>query len=233
MGRIEKIKHRQIRDKQNAKVYALLEKIIKNVAVRPILIGISGHAHVGKKTLAKNFSKTLGPRKTIILDTADYNFSRYYRTPRGLTGANPLGIQLKRIKTDISKLIRGRQILKPKYNHKTGKILKPKLIKARPIILIIGLASLHKQLGIKYNITYFIDGSKHRNWNFVQRIKRATEKRGYEKNEAIYYEKIQDSDYKKFILPCKKDADLVYSVDKNYKLTLTRISPRIKKLLNG
>ena len=98
MAQIKKINHKQIHDMQNAEVYILLKRIVQQVCVRPMLIGISGCPHTGKKTLAQNVSKILGHRQTIILDTADYNFSRYYRTPHGLTGANPLGANINQIK---------------------------------------------------------------------------------------------------------------------------------------
>ncbi len=232
MVQVQKIKFEQIPDKQNTEVYTLLKKIIKKANVQPILIGISGHAHTGKKTLAKNFSKMLSPRRTIILDTADYNFPRCYRFLSQLTGANPAGVNLAVLKKDISELSSGKPILKPKYSHTTGKILKSIITKPRPIIIIIGLAAFHKQLGIKYDIKYFIDITGNARWNFTHRIKRAVGERGYTKREAIYWEKIQDRDYKKYALPHKKDADLVYSLNKNYKLTLVRMSPRIKKLLS-
>lgn len=229
-----KLSFGEIPDKKNAHVYGLLGVLVGKIETgsHPLKIGISGY--IGKTTLAKNFSAFFGAENCIVIETDDYMRPRAYRRLRGLTGATPEGIDLDKAKRNLSDLLEGKTIRKPVYDHSTGKVLPDVEVAPRRIIIVAGNSPYYPELGVVYDIGYFIQvPEESKKWAAGKRAGRSAGERGYDEAAARIWEEKVLEDYYRFVAPHAAKADLVYEISKSRKLRLMRKSPRVEQLLNS
>ena len=99
---------------------------------RPIILGIVGDSAAGKPTLTRGIAQILGEEKVTIICTDDYHkYDRQQRKDRSISALHPDCNYLDVIQQHLSLLRTGQSILKPMYNHFTGRFDPPEYIVPR------------------------------------------------------------------------------------------------------
>ncbi len=178
---------------------------------RPIILGIVGDSAAGKTTLTKGIAKILGEEKVTVICTDDYH--RYDRTQRaklGISALHPDCNYLDIIQQHLGLLRTGQAILKPIYNHETGKFDPPEYIKPRQFIIVEGLLGYStRAMRDSYDVKVYLAPPEP--LRILWKIKRDTRKRGYTEAEVLEQLRQREKDSEAFIRPQRQWADLVVS----------------------
>ena len=184
-----------------------------------MIIGISGSSGSGKSFVVKYLAENL-PKDLVSLVYQDNYYKKRDDQEKDTNGKYNFDLPTSFINedliADIKALRKGVSISRDEYNFNNPKIISNKIIvNPKPIIILEGLflfnlPSLSKILDRKI----FIDCET--NLMIERRIKRDTKIRGYDKYDVLYkYENHVIPAYHKYILPYKKDVDLVIDNNKN------------------
>ena len=184
-----------------------------------MIIGISGSSGSGKSFVVKYLIDNL-PKDLISIVYQDNYYKKRGNQEKDTNGEYNFDLPTSFINedliADIKALRKGVSISRDEYNFNNPKIISNKIIvNPKPIIILEGLflfnlPSLSKILDRKI----FIDCET--DLMIERRIKRDTKIRGYDKYDVLYkYENHVIPAYHKYILPYKKDVDLVIDNNKN------------------
>ena len=184
-----------------------------------MIIGISGSSGSGKSFVVKYLTENL-PKDLISIVYQDNYYKKRGDQEKDTNGEYNFDLPTSFINedliADIKALRKGVSISRDEYNFNNPKIISNKIIvNPKPIIILEGLflfnlPSLSKILDRKI----FIDCET--DLMIERRIKRDTKIRGYDKYDVLYkYENHVIPAYHKYILPYKKDVDLVIDNNKN------------------
>ena len=184
-----------------------------------MIIGISGSSGSGKSFVVKYLIDNL-PKDLISIVYQDNYYKKRGDQEKDTNGEYNFDLPTSFINedliADIKALRKGVSISRDEYNFNNPKIISNKIIvNPKPIIILEGLflfnlPSLSKILDRKI----FIDCET--DLMIERRIKRDTKIRGYDKYDVLYkYENHVIPAYHKYILPYKKDLDLVIDNNKN------------------
>lgn len=176
---------------------------------RPIILGIVGDSAAGKTTLTKGIAQVLGEENVTVICTDDYH--RYDRTQRselGITALHPDCNYLDIMQQHLSLLKTGQPILKPIYNHKTGKFDPPEYIKPSKFVILEGLLGYSTQ-GARdcYDVKAYLapPESLRTTW----KVKRDTMKRGYSAQQVQAELAKREPDSEAYIRPQRQWSDIV------------------------
>ena len=177
----------------------------------PIILGVVGDSAAGKTTLTRGVAQVLGPENVTVICTDDYHrYDRKQRAEIGITALHPDCNHLDIIQQHLSLLSTGQPILKPIYNHSTGKFDPPEYIKPKKFVIVEGLLG-YSTRGARdcYHVkVYLAPPEKLRaKW----KVKRDTMKRGYTEAEVLKQMEKREADSDAFIRPQRKWADVVVS----------------------
>lgn len=185
---------------------------------RPIVLGIVGDSAAGKTTLTKGIAKILGEDQVTTICTDDYHkYDRQQRKELGISALHPDCNYLDIIEQHLELLRSGKPILKPIYNHSTGKFDPPEYIKPSKFVIVEGLLGYSTAVARDcYDVMVYLapPESLRANW----KIKRDTRKRGYEPEQVLAQLKQREPDSEAFIRPQRQWADVVvtfYPPDEN------------------
>ena len=146
---------------------------------RPIIVGIVGDSAAGKTTMTRGLMNILGPDRVAHVCTDDYHrYDREERKSLPFTALHPECNYMDIMEMQIERLHYGQPILKPVYDHRTGKLVRPEYVEPREFIIVEGLLGFSTPvLRQFYDIKVFLDPpeSLRRQW----KIRRDTSKRGY------------------------------------------------------
>ena len=176
---------------------------------RPIILGIVGDSAAGKTTLTKGIAQILGEDKVTVICTDDYH--RYDRTERaniGISALHPDCNYLDIMQQHLNLLRTGQPILKPIYNHDTGKFDPPEYIKPRQFIIVEGLLGYStRAMRDTYDVKVYLapPESLRTTW----KVKRDTRKRGYTEDQVIDQLQKREPDSEAYIRPQRLWADVV------------------------
>ena len=178
---------------------------------RPIILGIVGDSAAGKTTLTKGIAQVLGAENVTTICTDDYHrYDRIQRKEMGISALHPDCNYLDIIEQHLSLLKAGQSILKPIYNHSTGKFDPPEYIKPSKYVIVEGLLgySTRKMLA-SYDVKAYLapPESLRASW----KIKRDTRKRGYTEEQVAEQLRQREPDSEAFIRPQRKWADVIVS----------------------
>ena len=184
-----------------------------------MIIGISGSSGSGKSFVVKYLIDNL-PKDLVSVVYQDNYYKKRGDQEKDTNGEYNFDLPTSFINedliADIKALRKGVSISRDEYNFNNPKIISNKIIvNPKPIIILEGLflfnlPSLSKILDRKI----FIDCET--DLMIERRIKRDTKIRGYDKYDVLYkYENHVIPAYHKYILPYKKDVDLVIDNNKN------------------
>lgn len=178
---------------------------------RPIILGIVGDSAAGKTTLTKGIAQVLGEDNVTVICTDDYHrYDRQQRAELGISALHPDCNYLDIIEQHLDLLKSGQSILKPIYNHSTGKFDPPEYIKPNKYVIVEGLLGYStKQMLESYDIRVYLapPESLRAEW----KIKRDTRKRGYTDEQVIEQLRKREHDSEAFIRPQRKWSDVIVS----------------------
>lgn len=181
------------------------------MAQRRIILGIVGDSAAGKTTLTKGIAQVLGEDKVTVICTDDYHrYDRQQRAEIGITALNPECNYMDIMQQHLSLLRGGQPILKPIYNHDTGKFDPPEYIKPTQFVIVEGLLGYSTRAARDcYDVKVYLapPESLRTTW----KVKRDTRKRGYSEEQVVEALKKREPDSEKFIRPQRQWSDVVVS----------------------
>ena len=178
---------------------------------RPIILGIVGDSAAGKTTLTRGLAQVFGEENVMAICTDDYHrYDRQQRAEMGISALHPDCNYLDIIEQHLELLRQGRSILKPIYNHSTGKFDPPEYIEPRKYVIVEGLLGYStREMRDSYDIKVYLapPESLRASW----KIKRDTRKRGYTDEQVLEQLKKREPDSEAYIRPQREWADVVVS----------------------
>jgi phosphoribulokinase len=201
------------------------------------VVGIAGDSASGKTTFSKGIVRLFGEENVVSISLDNYHrYDREERRKLNLTPLNPKANDFDKIFKDIKALKEGKEILMPFYDHKTGEFLDPVRITPAKIVVVEGLHPFYRKvIADLFDLKIFMDPDfeVRREW----KIKRDVDERGYKLEEVLMEIEARKKDYKRYIEPQKKRAEIIVKIrrDKSRK-EYRKGSPywvRILQLLTG
>ena len=177
---------------------------------RITMIGIAGDSGAGKSTYATALQELLGPERVTVLTLDDYHsLDRDERNAIGITALNPwkannLGLLIDHVWA----LRHGRAIVKPTYDHATGRFGAMEEIVPRDIIILEGLHTLYLERlreALDLRMYFDTDNALRVRW----KVRRDSGARGYTPQEVLVEIERRRPDVMRYIEPQKAFADLV------------------------
>ena len=181
------------------------------MAERPIILGIVGDSAAGKTTLTRGIAQVLGEDEVVSICTDDYHrYDRQQRAEMGISALDPKCNYLDIIEQHLQTLRNGKAILKPIYNHTTGKFDAPEYIEPKRFVIVEGLLGYSTKLARNaYDVKVYLAPPE--DLRAKWKIKRDTRKRGYTDEQVLEALRKREPDSEAFIRPQRQWADVVVS----------------------
>jgi uridine kinase len=177
-------------------------------------VAIAGASCTGKSLITNYLRRQFCSDKVVFVDMDGYH--RHDRLQRLALHEFPDDVDANNLRTlvnDLHCLRAGNAIHMPVYNHKTGKFINPRFIKAGRILFLQGLhALLINDLAREklIDISIFLDPEeKLRN---AWKVKRDITQRGYSFNQAIRQIREREPYVRDIILSQRSNADIIISI---------------------
>lgn len=180
-----------------------------------LLIGVSGDSGSGKSTFTRGIRNLLGKDlvSTITLDS----YHTEDRETRKKTGHLPLDPAINRLSLaaeHFAALRKGETIMKPNYNHKTGKFDDPTEFTPTKIVILEGLHTMYlPEMRRNLDFTIYVDPARTVKWDW--KIRRDVEKRGYDRADVMREILLREPLYKQYIDFQKVFAEIVIKIDQS------------------
>ena len=179
---------------------------------RPVVLGVVGDSAAGKTTLTRGVIRILGgPDHVSYLSGDDYHrYGRQQRADRGITPLDPSANHLDILSQHLGHLRAGEPILKPVYDHRSGTLEPPVVVRPHPYVVVEGLLSYHsEELRAAHDIRVFLAPPEElrRTW----KLTRDCTRRGYTTHEVLSELDRRELDVESYIKPQRKHADIVVS----------------------
>jgi phosphoribulokinase len=178
-------------------------------ARRPVMLAIAGDSAAGKTTLTSGLLKALGPDRCAALCVDDYHrYDREERKGLSFTALHPDCNYVDILEQHLQLLATGHPVLKPVYDHHTGRLTRPEYLEPREFVIVEGLLPLHTKLTAAcFDVTVYLNPPEdiRREW----KIKRDTAQRGYTRAQVVDELDRREADSAAFIRPQRQRADIV------------------------
>ena len=175
---------------------------------RPVMIAIAGDSAAGKTTLTRGIAKALGQDRATAICVDDYHkYDREERRTVPFTVLNPDCNYIDIMEQHLQLLALGRPILKPVYDHSTGKLTRPVPVEPRDFVIVEGLLPLHTKLSRAcFDITVFLDPPEaiRREW----KLRRDCKERGYRPDQVLAELERREPEAAAYIRPQRQWADI-------------------------
>lgn len=176
---------------------------------RPVMIAIAGDSAAGKTTLTSGLVTTLGPDRVTAICVDDYHrYDREERRTLPFTALHPDCNHLDIMEQHLQLLAAGHPILKPVYDHGTGRLARPELVAPAEFVVVEGLLPLHSKLSRAcFDVTIYLDPPEdiRHGW----KVRRDTEKRGYTEEQVRAELLRREPESAAYIRPQRAAADVV------------------------
>ena len=199
---------------------------------KPITIGISGDSGAGKDTLMDAIENLIGAHSVVKLSGDDYHrWDRNRPMWQVMTHTNPMANDLQSFSNDLFKLISGKSISQRHYDHTTGKMTKPFVVKSNQFVLASGLHTLYLPMVRNIcDLKIFLDIDEDLRRFF--KIRRDVHERGHTLDKVLKSLADRLPDAQKFIQPQSKHADVKMALcalnDEMLKDTNNYSTPKLK-----
>jgi len=178
---------------------------------RPIVLGVVGDSGAGKTTLTRGLVRVLGDGNVAHLGADDYHrYDRQERRNLGITPLHPDANHLDILTQHLRHLRRGEPVLKPVYDHRTGRLGRPRYLRPARYVVVEGLLGFHTEtLRAAYDVRVFLAPPEQlrRAW----KVKRDCTRRGYTTDQVLWELDHRERDAEAYIRPQQAHADVVVS----------------------
>ncbi|MCA1692554.1 MAG: phosphoribulokinase [Actinobacteria bacterium] len=177
--------------------------------LRPIMLAIAGDSGTGKTTVTSGLAAALGEERITSVGADDYHrYDREERKELPFTPLHPKCNYIDIMEQHLQHLAMGHPILKPVYNHDTGKLERPEYVQPRDFVIVEGLLPLHTKMARAcFDITVYLDPPEE--IRIAWKLARDTKKRGYTEDEVREDLKKREPESEEFIRPQRAYADIV------------------------
>ena len=177
--------------------------------LRPVMLAIAGDSGTGKTTITAGLVRALGRDRITSIGVDDYHrYDREERKSLPFTPLNPKCNYVDIMEQDLQHLVVGEPILKPVYDHNTGRLGRPEYVEPREFVIVEGLLPLYTPLSRAcFDVTVYMDPPE--DIRIAWKMRRDTTKRGY--TEAQVREELgrREPESSQFIRPQRSYADIV------------------------
>ncbi|HEX2043669.1 MAG TPA: phosphoribulokinase [Acidimicrobiales bacterium] len=176
---------------------------------RPIMLAIAGDSGTGKTTITKGLADALGPERITSVGADDYHrYDREERKELPFTPLNPKCNYVDIMEQHLRHLAAGEPILKPIYDHDSGKLTRPEHIQPAEFVIVEGLLPLYTEVARAcFDISVYLDPPEE--IRIAWKLARDTSKRGYTEDEVREDLKKREPESEEFIRPQRAYADIV------------------------
>jgi phosphoribulokinase len=177
--------------------------------LRPIMLAICGDSGTGKTTVTKGLADALGEDRITSVGADDYHrYDREERKSLPFTPLHPKCNYIDIMEQHLQHLSVGQPILKPVYNHDTGKLERPEYVEPREFVIVEGLLPLHTKFSRAcFDISVFLDPPE--DIRIAWKLRRDTSKRGYTEEQVREELEKREPESEDFIRPQRAHADIV------------------------
>jgi phosphoribulokinase len=177
--------------------------------MKPVLVGIAGDSGSGKSTFVKTLSNLLGEENVREICFDDYHsLDREERKAVKITPLHPRANNLGLAIEHMWLLKQGRKILKPIYDHSTGRFGEPEWVCPVPYIICEGLHTFYfNVLAIQYDLKIYYDTDLE--LKIIWKIQRDVLDRGYFAEKVIEEIRERQKDIRNFVEPQSQYADIL------------------------
>jgi phosphoribulokinase len=173
------------------------------------MLAIAGDSAAGKTTLAKGLVATIGEERCTLVCVDDYHrYDREERKRLPFTALHPDCNHVPIMEQHLQLLATGQPILKPVYDHSTGKLSRPVLVEPKEVVIVEGLLPLVTRLSRAcFDVKVYLAPPEdvRRQW----KLNRDTKKRGYSTEQVQAELTRRESESARFIRPQRRHADVV------------------------
>jgi len=187
---------------------------------RPFIIGVTGGSGSGKTSIIKLLRDSFTTQELCLISQDNYYLPRESQSvdQNGITNFDlPTCLDESRFVHDIKRLLDGHSISMDEYLFNNAKAKKQVLtINSAPIIVVEGLfVFYYEEVRKLMDLKVYVDASD--DTKLKRRIHRDQVERNYPIDDVLYrYEHHVTPAYKQFILPFKKEADIIINNEFNY-----------------
>lgn len=177
--------------------------------LRPVMLAIAGDSGTGKTTVTAGLVEALGPERITSVAADDYHrYDREERKGLPFTPLSPECNYIEIMEQHLQQLALGQPILKPVYDHDTGKLGRPELVEPREFVIVEGLLPLHTKAARScFEVTVFLDPPEA--LRIAWKLARDTKKRGYTEDQVREDLLKREPESVRFIRPQRAYADIV------------------------
>jgi len=198
-----------------------------------IIVGVGGDSGAGKTTFSNGIRRLLGDELVSGFSMDDYH--KEDRETRKKTGNLPLDPRYNRldlIADHLAEIKQGKEIIKPVYNHSTGKFDPGVLFKPKRVTIVEGLHPFYtERLRKEMDFTVFVDPLRDVKWKW--KLQRDVEMRGHKKEDAFQEMLAREPLYKLYIDVQKIYAEVVVRIEPS-RYSDDRIeNPQVKLIMEA
>jgi phosphoribulokinase len=176
---------------------------------RPVMLAIAGDSAAGKTTITSGLVRALGEDQCTAVCVDDYHrYDRAERKQLPFTALHPDCNYIDIMEQHLQLLATGHPVLKPVYDHHTGRLTRPEYVEPRRFVIIEGLLPLHTKLAAAcFDVTVYLNPPEkiRREW----KVKRDTAQRGYTPEQVLAELRRREPESEAFIRPQRRRADIV------------------------
>jgi len=179
------------------------------IPVRPVMLAVGGDSGTGKTTLTRGIYDIFGPGNIVNICLDDYHtLDREGRKRERVTALNPAANNFALMEEHVLALRNGETIVKPVYDHATGRFGSPETVEPRPIVIIRGLFPLYSErMRSAFDVKVWLDPDEELKYHW--KVQRDVAQRGYVLEEVIRQIVERQDDIRTFIQPQRVYADRV------------------------
>lgn len=202
---------------------------------KPLVIGVAGGSGAGKTTIIQFILKEVGEDNVVLLQHDSYykDSDLGFDERKKMNYDHPDSLETSLLVRHINDLLKGKEIVSPKYDYKNhrrmseGNIKKPK-----DIIIIDGiLLYVEKSLRDLMDVKIFVDTES--DLRFIRRLERDISDRGRTMESVIaQYTNTVRPMHRHFVEPSKRHADVIIPEGHNIVSTKMLVSV-IRDRMNG
>jgi phosphoribulokinase len=179
---------------------------------RPVVLGVVGDSGAGKTTLNRGVVRILGGAGAVSYISGDdyHRYGRDQRAALGITPLNPSANHLDVLCQHLDHLRASEPILKPNYDHRSGRLEAPSYVRPHSYVVVEGLLNFHSEvLREAHDIRVFLAPPEElrRHW----KLTRDCTRRGYTTHEVLNELDRREHDVEAYIRPQRDHADIVVS----------------------